>query len=614
MAEDSLRKGRYTRFSNKIGLVDSKTGGFINNSPEVILNFPFKDTVLEAGMTKEDAGREERFLHTEIDAKDIDTLFDPKVLTDFRYIDKDGERKLTKDDDIEFFDENGDLKQNLLIKGNNLLALHTLHEKLVGRVKLIYIDPPYNTGNDGFKYNDTFNHSSWLTFMKNRLEIAKALLSKQGAIFVQCDYNEFAYLKVLMDEIFLPENFLSMITCKVKAPSGVASGAQMIFDCSEYILIYANNKESLTFNHLQEESEIVDEKSKTSSFYNLLLNNVSFNNMKLVKEIDGDKVYEIPKNDYSITTMEQLSQESYYDNYDKVFRTAALSGGKEKKIKAFLDTIEGANDSLYVFEHIPTKGKRSGEICRDLIYRKGGILMLKDFAIKNDSNKTVTKMQHITSIISNDWWQGLSGEGGTDFKNGKKPELLIKTIIEMATNENDIVLDFCLGSGTTAAVAHKLNRHWIGIEQMDYIETKAKNRLQDVIVGEQTGISKDVNWKGGGSFVYLELKKYNQDFIDRIMEAASIPELEEIYEDMQKNAFLKFWFDKKEFEKDEKFRKLDIDGRKQALVNILDENQFYLNYDEMEDSKYHVTEDEKALTNRFYQESDKPEELENAEE
>ena len=124
-------------------------------------------------MAKEDSGREERFLHIEMDAKDIDTLEDPKVLTNFKYIDRSGEHDLDGNSDIEFFDENGELKQNLLIKGNNLLALHTLKEKLAGKVKLIYIDPPYNTENDGFKYNNNFNRSSWLTFMKNRLQIAK---------------------------------------------------------------------------------------------------------------------------------------------------------------------------------------------------------------------------------------------------------------------------------------------------------------------------------------------------------------------------------------------------------------------------------------------------------
>ena len=200
MAGDPLKKGRYTNFGNKIGLFSNKTGNFISNSPEVVLNFPFKDTVLEAGMAKEDSGREERFLHIEMDAKDIDTLEDPKVLTNFKYIDRSGEHALDENSDIEFFDENGELKQNLLIKGNNLLALHTLKEKLAGKVKLIYIDPPYyfseDKNSDTFSYNSNFKLSARLTFMRNRIEISKELLSNNGVILISIDEDGQSYLKI----------------------------------------------------------------------------------------------------------------------------------------------------------------------------------------------------------------------------------------------------------------------------------------------------------------------------------------------------------------------------------------------------------------------------------
>lgn len=182
-----------------------------------------------------------------------------------------------------------------------------------------------------------------------------------------------------------------------------------------------------------------------------------------------------------------------------------------------------------------------------------------------------------------------------------KPESIVAFFVKAITNEGDIVLDFFAGSGTTQATALKMRRRFIGIEQMDYIETDTKKRIKAAIDGEQGEISPLVNWHGGGSFVYCELKKYNQDFIDRIMEAITIPELEEIYEDMQKNAFLKFFFDKNEFEKDENFRSKNLDERKQLLVDILDENQFYLNLSEMNDTKYKVTDAERVLTEKFYQ-------------
>ncbi len=153
-------------------------------------------------MSDEESGREEKFFHETLDRTDIDTLRDPKVLTNFEKIDKDGIRTISNADVIEFWDEDGELRENLLIKGNNLIALYSLRQKLAGKIKLIYIDPPYNTGSDGFRYNDNFNHSTWLVFMRNRLEIARELLRDDGVIFVQCDDNEQAYLKVLLDEVF----------------------------------------------------------------------------------------------------------------------------------------------------------------------------------------------------------------------------------------------------------------------------------------------------------------------------------------------------------------------------------------------------------------------------
>ena len=191
----------------------------------------------------------------------------------------------------------------------------------------------------------------------------------------------------------------------------------------------------------------------------------------------------------------------------------------------------------------------------------------------------------------------LFGRGGFAYP---KSEWLIRRVLEIGSNEGDLILDFCLGSGTTSAVAHKMGRRWVGIEQMDYIEDVAKERLKKVVEGEQGGISKSVDWQGGGSFVYFELKKYNQEYIDRIMEATSLKELEDIYVEMRNNAFLKFWFDRSHFEKDEDFRQLDLDGRKEALADVLDENQLYLNYADMDDTRHKVTADEKALTDKFY--------------
>lgn len=548
MSESSLKKGRYTKFSNKIGLYSNSKGGFIKNDTDVVLNFPFKDAVLEAGMSKEDVGREERFLHIEVDSKDIDTLEEPKVLTDFRYIDKDGEKTLDANSDIEFFDTEGNLKQNLLIKGNNLLALYTLREKLAGKVKLIYIDPPYNTGGDGFRYNDSFNHSAWLTFMKNRLEVAKDLLRDDGVIFVQCDDNEQAYLKVLMDEIFTRENFVANFIWKKKGTSTNVRGVQVSQQC-EYILSYSRTQ-----------TQVINQRTTSSE----------------------DRVYP-------------------YSDDEGSYRLSIIE--KKNSGEYRRDTMQFA-----ILGITPREGKRwqIGETkARELELKNrfindSGVIKLKIYSFEDGDSYSAQPTLLTENVGSTDEGnRQLTNLVDTNFNN-PKPENLMRHLIEISTNANDIVLDFCLGSGTTSAVAHKMNRRWVGIEQMDYIEDVAKERLKKVIGGERGGISETVNWNGGGSFVYFELKKYNQEYIDRIAKATSLSELEEIYVDMRNNAFLKFWFDRKEFEKEENFRNLDIEGRKQKLVDVLDENQLYLNYADMDDTRHKVTADEKTLTDKFY--------------
>lgn len=395
--------------------------------------------------------------------------------------------------------------ENMLIHGDNLLALKALEKDFAGKIKCIYIDPPYNTGAAFDLYDDNVEHSIWLNLMCERLKILRTLLKEEGVIFIQIDGNEMHYLKIVADEVFGRKNYLSTITCKVKAPSGVASGSQMVFDCSEYILVYAKDKSQMTYVDINEDAEIVDERSKTADFYTYILENFSFENMELIKEFDGEKIYKIDPMNYKISKMDNLSSKSYYDNYDKIFRTAALSGGREKIVKAHLDTIPNSSASLFVYEHIPTKGKRTGQVCHDLIYKNGGVLMLKDFAIKNIKEKTVIKQQHITSIFYNDWWQGIAKEGNIELKNGKKPEILIKTILDMTTEAGDFVLDSFAGSGTTAAVAHKMHRKWITIELGNHAYTHCKVRMDKVVDGEQSGISKITNWTGGGGYKFYEL-------------------------------------------------------------------------------------------------------------
>ena len=208
-----LLDNSYTSFKNRIGLtVDNR---YIKDSKDIVLNFPFKDCYLEGGQTKDEGEeeyfykdkdglkskkrkRKEIFFNEYIAYDEIDTLLSKKAFCNFKKYTKNGT------EEVKSFNrnENGIIKDNLIIKGNNLLALHSLYSEFKGKVKLIYIDPPYNTGNDTFNYNDNFNHSAWLVFMKDRLKIAKELLSNDGSIYINIDYNEVHYLKILMDEIF----------------------------------------------------------------------------------------------------------------------------------------------------------------------------------------------------------------------------------------------------------------------------------------------------------------------------------------------------------------------------------------------------------------------------
>jgi adenine-specific DNA-methyltransferase len=222
----------YTAFKNKIGL--TADGHYLTDSKEVVLAWPYKDCVLEGGQTKEDAKRNEVFWNETLAPDQIDRLLSPKVLTNFKRYDKDGEHEVTgisRDD-------------NLIIKANNLLALHTLKKAYTGKVKLIYIDPPYNTGNDDFQYNDTFNHSTWLTFMKNRLEVAKAMLSDDGAIFVSIDHNELGYMLILLDEAFGKGNCQNIIAVKRGSVTGHKTINQGVVNLCEYVVVYTKNKTS----------------------------------------------------------------------------------------------------------------------------------------------------------------------------------------------------------------------------------------------------------------------------------------------------------------------------------------------------------------------------------
>ncbi|GAA6937319.1 site-specific DNA-methyltransferase [Helicobacter pylori] len=548
----------FTRFENKIGLY--LQGRPIKSSELVVLNFPFKDNVLLGNAKDNSTKSKELFYHEILHKKEIDTLLHKKALCRF-------EMHRVGDLESALKDKN----TNYLIKGNNLIALHSLKKKFAKQVKCIYIDPPYNTGNDSFNYNDNFNHSSWLVFMKNRLEIAREFLSDDGVIFVQCDDNEQAYLKVLMDEIFLRENFVSCITHIVK-PEGRMYG--QVAKTHEYILVYAENINNLIFNEIEKEGHIFSYVDEKGGFDLQGLENRNF------RAFNG---LNIPSLRYGLFIDENQKDTNgfmpvfgeYRDGLTEVFPDSrngfdlVWRWGKEKALRENHSLVGVFRDRLRVFQKVRSNTTRAKSVFWDksMITQKG-----------TEEVKQIFKTQVF------------------DFP---KPEALISRILEVSTQENDLVLDFFAGSGTTCAVAHKMKRRYIGIEQMDYIETITKERLKKVIEGEQGGISKKCDFKGGGSFVYAELKGVNLEIKRQILNAKSKSECLKIFNDLNER-FLRRADCKIGEIHSEEFQNLDLNEQKRTCCALLDSNEDYLNLGDMDEDAWGIDEITKKYNEIFY--------------
>ena len=213
-------------------------------------------------------------------------------------------------------------------------------------------------------------------------------------------------------------------------------------------------------------------------------------------------------------------------------------------------------------------------------------------------------MEYLSNIIAADWWTGIANEGGVKLNNGKKPEELLRMLMALVTKKGDLVMDFFMGTGTTCAVAHKMGRQYIGVEQLDYGENSAVVRLKNVINGDPTGISKTVGWQGGGDFVYLELMELNEKFVQDIQAAKTTEELLEIWEQMKKQSFLSYRIDPKDIDSNvEEFKDLSIEDQKKFLIELLDKNDLYVNYSEIEDGQYGVSEEDVQLNRKFYTEA-----------
>lgn len=572
----------YTRYKNKIGLVNN-ANNFISSSNDVVLDFPYKDCVLEGGQTKEDQKRKEIFYNETLASEETDCLLYPKVFTSACEYSAEGEKTVT--------DFSG--KNNLIIRGNNLLSLSSILQRFEGRIKCIYIDPPYNMGgDDDFGYNDSFNHSTWLTFMKNRLELAKKLLRKDGAIFVQIDHHELGYLNVLMDEIFGIENKVQIIAVKTASPAGFKTVNPGPIDVTEYILFYTKQKSAFHFK----KGYVPVGYNKN---YNLVLmrskevKNWKFMPIKeaVIKQAGFNSEAEAKKK-YGTSwkvILNHLIEEYAFNHAEDVvsIRDPHKPTNSVKKLLEKSKTID------YVLEYTREDGTTA------YIYHGGALAFYSNKIQEINGEKTVTE------LLSDFWnhisWAGIAPEGGVKLKNGKKPEKLIKQIFDIATDKGDIVLDYHLGSGTTCAVAHKMGLQYIGCEQLDYGENDVVVRLKNVIKGDPTGISKAVNWSGGGSFVYCELAKLNQNYIEHIQQAKKDKELIDIWNDMKKSAFISYKINPSDINPEaEDFNTLSLLDKKKLLVEILDKNQLYVNYCDIDDKTFNISKLDKEFTKSFY--------------
>jgi len=564
-----------TKFEAQIGLnIDNK---FLGERGEVSLVWPFKDCVLEGGMTKEDQKRDEIFFN-EILAKDeIDRLEEPKVLTNFKkYIAK-GEEKVK-----DFArDENGTIKDNLIIKGNNLLALHSLKKEFAGKIKLIYIDPPYNTGGatEIFTYNNNFKHSTWLTFIKNRLDIAKELLQEDGFIAITIDHAELFYLGALADEIFGRENRIGIVTIVIK--EGGRNLSKGFAPTNEYMLVYKKNngeiRNVIINKELEEQFDKEDDKGK-------------YKEKKFIRDFDPTRTrHTRPKQWYPI-----------YVSADLTKITIDKKGGYHE-----VWPISSTNREM-VWDTQPDTFMQ--------LVNNGEII-----AKKIDGKVNILKKQRMYQVIKTHW----AGSKYDSVAHGTKllkklmgdkifsyPKSLYSVIdtLKITTSGSDIILDFFAGSGTTGHATLELNkedggnRQFILVEQLDTHMDVIKKRIQKVM--ELNSKEKNLNnYNKDEHFVYGELLKYNEEAIDKIQDAKDIKALLKIWEEMCDKYFLNYDVDIKKFNDNKKdFESLTLKQQKEVLMAMLNKNQLYVNLSEIEDKQFNVSKEEKELNKKFYKE------------
>jgi len=549
----------YTKYSNEIGLTSE--GKYLNYNTDVVLDFPHKDSILEGGMAKEDVGKDEIFYHNVLAKEEIDTLLAPKVLNNIKKYDENGEHEVT-----EFNDDD-----NLLIKGDNLLALHTIKGRFKNYFDVIYIDPPYNvpSSNNTFAYNNNFNHSSWLIFMKNRLEIAKELMKEEdGVLIIAIDENEVNYLGVLLDELF-NQNYEKHLITVVHNPRGV-QGTNFSYSNDFMYFVFPEGKKLIQNRILQ------DEEIKFSNLRNWGGESLRSDGKNTFYPIIVDKTTEEIV-DFGDIVDEDIHPKQTEMQGDKAYVYPIDSKGTERKWRYARNTVEGIKDMLKVSKKNNSRYE---------------VLFGKNFG----QYKTVwTSPRYDASVHGKQLLKKLVPD--TRFTFPKSVYTVYDALHAVIQNRQKAkVLDFFSGSGTTAHAVQMLNqddngnRNYVMIEQMSYIKDTQIPRLLAV----------DEN-KQNDSFIYAELAKENQEIVESIITCNTKEELSQQIDKLLNEGVLNYEVDFEKFTNTKKeFNELELEDQKEVLIRILDNNQLYVNYSDMEDSAYNFTEDEIAFNHSFY--------------
>ena len=404
---------------------------------------------------------------------------------------------------------------NMLIHGDNLLALKALEQEFAGQVKCIYIDPPYNTGEAFDEYDDNLEHSIWLGLMYSRLKLLKTLLTPDGVIFVQLNDEEMNYCKIMMDEIFGRPNFINLISVKTKNSSGASGGGEdrKLKKNIEYILCYGNSefkKFNPSYTSVELSKYLEEMRTNGVSFkYTTVFTDLGTRTYyKTIKDGGGNDIIIYSHSGYETKSVSQLAREegiTEIEAFNKYYDRVCTTENAQTSIRTRVREATDEEDNLYSIDYYPVSGRNKGQLTTVHFVGRNKRLVSWFKNVCVQERGFIFKKEKIGSLWSDLNWNNVNREGGVVFSGGKKPEVLLQRILELATEPGDIVLDSFLGSGTTAAVAHKMGRRYIGVELGDHCYSLCIPRLHNVIDGEQGGISQEQKWQGGGGYKFYEL-------------------------------------------------------------------------------------------------------------